>query len=490
MTELIEIRPLKTVKQRQSPPRSYAFTTVQASSSDSSEDENSSNEESPFILKLKPSKSSKRNNTIQTLPIILNTQPAKKKKKSHKKHIQQFLINTQPPSSPKKKEIVIKQIMEPTLSSGIQYVPMPALTPPLTTIIERKPLVYQRVYTPTLIEEHSNDFYSSYESPVRRLVRAHPSNTKSVHLPKHAKKLVNRFLTGIEHAHSRRYDDGSDSDCSIDDCKVCRRFRSAMNEGKRRSYSDEPHKHKHGHSKNCKVCNLLEESDFVISTTKDHSTPSTKKRGKNIHVVESFPSNVKSTVETTTTTTTTQPKLVANNAPAAVSSIPIQPSYYPMSYPTYVDPNTGLTYAYDPNWQYNPSATGVPYDYSSYYTNPAYIQNNPRYEAYNTTVPAVTVASNPTTQQQEHIQTTTTVSPNPLIDKGTYTYMPTDKKKHKSTKKTVVVHTSRNPTPPAPKIVIEQPRRSRLPRKIQSTTVLKERTTQTPYTTTTTYVRT
>ncbi|CAF5178081.1 unnamed protein product, partial [Rotaria sp. Silwood1] len=61
-----------------------------------------------------------------------------------------------------------------------------------------------------------------------------------------------------------------------------------------------------------------------------------KKRGKNIHVVESFPSNVKSTVETTTTTTTTQPKLVANNAPAAVSSIPIQPSYYPRSYPTYV----------------------------------------------------------------------------------------------------------------------------------------------------------
>ncbi|CAF4827388.1 unnamed protein product [Rotaria sp. Silwood1] len=93
MTELIEIRPLKTVKQRQSPPRSYAFTTVQASSSDSSEDENSSNEESPFILKLKPSKSSKRNNTIQTLPIILNTQPAKKKKKSHKKHIQQFLFS-------------------------------------------------------------------------------------------------------------------------------------------------------------------------------------------------------------------------------------------------------------------------------------------------------------------------------------------------------------------------------------------------------------
>jgi hypothetical protein len=67
--------------------------------------------------------------------------------------------------------------------------------------------------------------------------------------------------------------------------------------------------------------------------------------------------------------------------------------------------------------------------------------------------------------------------------------MRTDRKKRKPTNKTVVVHTSRNPTPPAPNIIIEQPRPPRLPRKIQSTTVLKERTTQTPHTTTTTYIR-
>jgi hypothetical protein len=90
----------------------------------------------------------------------------------------------------------------------------------------------------------------------------------------------------------------------------------------------------------------------------------------------------------------------------------------------------------------------------------------------------------------QHIQTTKTISPNPLIDKGTYTHMQTKRKKHKPVNKTVIVHTSRNPTPPTPKIIIEQPRPRRLPHKLQSTTVLKEQTTQTPHTTTTTYVRT
>jgi hypothetical protein len=32
--------------------------------------------------------------------------------------------------------------------------------------------------------------------------------------------------------------DGSDSDHSIDDCRVCRRIRSAMNDGRRRSSSE------------------------------------------------------------------------------------------------------------------------------------------------------------------------------------------------------------------------------------------------------------
>ena len=68
--------------------------------------------------------------------------------------------------------------------------------------------------------------------------------------------------------------------------------------------------------------------------------------------------------------------------------------------------------------------------------------------------------------------------------------MPNNRKKRKATKNTVVVHTGRNPTPPAPQIIIEQPRPPSLPRKLKSTTVLKERTTQTPHTKTMTYVRT
>ncbi len=98
-----------------------------------------------------------------------------------------------------------------------------------------------------------------------------------------------------------------------------------------------------------------------------------QKNGKQVHIVESFPSRIKP-VEQTTTTTTTQPNLLVNNASTTVSSVPIQPNHYPMSYTTYVDPNTGLTYAYDPNWQYDSSGTGMTYDYSSYYTNPAYVQ--------------------------------------------------------------------------------------------------------------------
>jgi hypothetical protein len=68
--------------------------------------------------------------------------------------------------------------------------------------------------------------------------------------------------------------------------------------------------------------------------------------------------------------------------------------------------------------------------------------------------------------------------------------MRTNRKKQKPTNKTIVVHTSRNPTPPTPKIIIEQPRPPRLPRKLKSTTILKERTTQTPHTKTTTYIQT
>ena len=89
-----------------------------------------------------------------------------------------------------------------------------------------------------------------------------------------------------------------------------------------------------------------------------------------MHIVESLPSNIK-TVERTTTTTTaanTQPTVMTNNASTTVSTPSFQSSYYPTSYSSYVDPYTGMTYAYDPY------GTGMGYDYSSYYTNPTYSQ--------------------------------------------------------------------------------------------------------------------
>jgi hypothetical protein len=75
---------------------------------------------------------------------------------------------------------------------------------PTLPMINDKPFVYQRVYTPNLIEERSLALYRSCETPVRRIVRVSsppPPPETNVHLPKHTKKLVNRFLNNLKHAH-------------------------------------------------------------------------------------------------------------------------------------------------------------------------------------------------------------------------------------------------------------------------------------------------
>jgi hypothetical protein len=213
MTELIPLRPLKTVKPRRSQKRSFKFKTAEpsssSSSSDSSDDDSSSNDESPVVVKLqskssKSSKASKRKNTFQTLPLIINNQPAKQKKKHHRKNIQQFLINTQPPPSPQEKEILIQQFMEPSLPPQIQYVPVPSPRTPLMSVFERPSFGYPPFYSPPVIEESPYGLYRSYEPPARRIVRVPPLTTRSVHLPRHAKRIVNRFLSGMEHAHGHR----------------------------------------------------------------------------------------------------------------------------------------------------------------------------------------------------------------------------------------------------------------------------------------------
>jgi hypothetical protein len=140
MIESIELRRLKPTL---SYPRSVILTSNEILS-DSSDDE-----------------------SFQTLPMIINTQPIQ-----YRKH--EVLVRPPP----------------------IQYVP--------STVVENKPFVYQRVYTPTLIEDRTFAYYRSCETPVRRLVKVQPSNEKNVHLPKHSKKLVNRFLDNLEQAHEHQ----------------------------------------------------------------------------------------------------------------------------------------------------------------------------------------------------------------------------------------------------------------------------------------------
>ncbi len=65
---------------------------------------------------------------------------------------------------------------------------------------------------------------------------------------------------------------------------------------------------------------LIIESKFILSS---------QKHDKHVHVIDTFPSN---------------------NPPVIQTG---QTSIYPLGYTTFVDPTTGLTYAYDPSWQYN-----------------------------------------------------------------------------------------------------------------------------------------
>ena len=61
------------------------------------------------------------------------------------------------------------------------------------TMIENEPLVYQRVHSPIYTD------HRSYETQISPL-----PPKRNVRLPKHTKKLVNRFLNNLEHAHQVR----------------------------------------------------------------------------------------------------------------------------------------------------------------------------------------------------------------------------------------------------------------------------------------------
>ena len=207
MTELVEIRSLGSLKPRRSHKRSRRYTTV-AVSSESSEVSSGSDDSTPLLLNM-PSKSfktSRRHRTTRTLPIIVNNHSGREKPRHSRRHIQQFLINTQPPPAPPspKKEVVVQQIIQPPLTPEIQYVPVRAPVAHYRDFIDRRPVIYRGGLTPTLIEERPLAIYDRDLLPFRRSVRTEPSNTRNIHLPKHAEKLVNRFLSGMEYAHGYR----------------------------------------------------------------------------------------------------------------------------------------------------------------------------------------------------------------------------------------------------------------------------------------------
>ena len=78
----------------------------------------------------------------------------------------------------------------------------------------------------------------------------------------------------------------------------------------------------------------------------------------------------------------------------------------------------------------------------------------------------------------------------PTMDKATYTRMANENDNdEKSNDKTIIVHSSRHPTPRTPKFTVEQPRRHhRRSRRHRSKTLVTEQTTRIPRHKTTTYI--
>lgn len=64
------------------------------------------------------------------------------------------------------------------------------------TVVDNEPLVYQRVHSPIYTD------YRSYETPVEQTSSSPKKH--NVRLPKHTKKLVNRFLNNLENAHDHQ----------------------------------------------------------------------------------------------------------------------------------------------------------------------------------------------------------------------------------------------------------------------------------------------
>ena len=205
MIHLLELHRLKPNKFHRSKPSSLILTATDVASTSSDDDDDSD--------------LSKRNGL---LPVLVATRPNKHRNKHHRtRHLQQLLMNAQ--QGAEIDRILVNQRVE---QAPVRYVPLPTSSTSLATILERRSPVYP-----------------------------HPRRDR--HLPRHAERLVNRFIHSLEDAHRdpvsssvlsfvsincrlvmQSYFDERDSDYRMDECHACRQLRSAMYHTRRRSSSD------------------------------------------------------------------------------------------------------------------------------------------------------------------------------------------------------------------------------------------------------------
>ncbi|CAF1568463.1 unnamed protein product, partial [Didymodactylos carnosus] len=323
MTELITIERFK--------PNS-SDKSFDESDFEDDDDDSVTDNDTVIVAKVNSKKSAaKRSHRINArLPLIISTKTQPQRKKKHVQNIRIIKESSRP-----SKELILKKTID-LAQPKIQYVgiPMPAerIVRTLTPTMERS-IVLRSVPTPVPILR-SVASTPIYERPVvyrtrPTLIRARQSdaNTLNVQLPKHARALVNKFLSTMQSAHGYTV----------------------------RNVGSEP---------------IHQVESFV----------------SNVNQAKKTGNPVISTIQTTATHEVTDPRTHSVLLPA-----PLPPNQYYSNYPysapvmdqtiPYDMPYGWEPSAYDAMWQYDPSIgamPGYPTD-QTYYNNtidPGYVQTS------------------------------------------------------------------------------------------------------------------
>lgn len=153
MTHVLEARRSKSNKFQRSKPSSLIFKTTDATSTSSDDDDSD------------PLKGH------GLLPVLVVAQSNKHKNKYDRTHHQQ--------QGSERDRILVNQIVH---RSPVRFIPVPKSSTSLATILDERLPVYPYLYSRNFAEDSS-------------LPRRHR------HLPRHAERLVNRFIDSLEYAH-------------------------------------------------------------------------------------------------------------------------------------------------------------------------------------------------------------------------------------------------------------------------------------------------